>query len=165
MMAYMGFGEYHAGDWCRFCRANGICKAQASQQIGAFDDFKDAVANNSAILTPAEMADVLERGKNLVTWYDSVKESALNSALQGTPIPGYKLVEGRSSRVWSNQDLALEKLQAEGYDRALIYDSVPKSLSQLEKMLGVPQLKREPEVGLSVLQFKIGVCGRIHHVF
>lgn len=141
MMAYMGFGEYHAGDWCRFCRANGICKAQASQQISAFDDFKDAIASNSAILTPAEMADVLERGKNLVTWYDSVKEGALNAALQGTQIPGYKLVEGRSSRVWSNQDLALEKLQAEGYDRALIYDSVPKSLPQLEKMLGVSKFK------------------------
>ena len=38
-MAFSGFGEYHAGTWCRFCRANGKCKAQADQQIGAFDDF------------------------------------------------------------------------------------------------------------------------------
>ena len=67
MMAYMGFGEYHAGSWCQFCRANGICKAQAAQQIGAFDDFKDAVeSRNVALLSPDGMSDVLARGKDLV---------------------------------------------------------------------------------------------------
>ncbi|MCC8136227.1 MAG: DUF2800 domain-containing protein [Ruminococcus sp.] len=142
-MAFAGFGEYHAGDWCRFCRANGICKAQAEQQISAFDDFKDAIENpESALLSPEEISDVLERGKNLVVWYDTVKENALSQILAGAKIPGWKAVEGRSIRVWSDQDKALEKLQANGIDRAAIYDSVPKTLAQLEKMIGKTKFRK-----------------------
>ena len=140
-MAFMGFGEYHAGDWCRFCRANGICKAQAEQQIGAFDDFSAAVGNPTALLSPSEMGEVLKRGETLVSWYETVREKALESLLNGEKIPGYKVVEGRSSRCWTDQDAALDKLQESGVDRALIYDSVPKTLAQLEKMLGTVKFK------------------------
>lgn len=135
-MAFMGFGEYHAGEWCRFCRANGICKAQADQQLGAFNDFGTAVGNPNALLTPEQMGDVLERGKTLVEWYGEVQKKALEAILNGEHIPGWKCVEGRSTRVWSDQDKALETLQKSGIDRAVIYDSVPKSLAQLETMLG-----------------------------
>lgn len=140
-MAFMGFGEYHAGDWCRFCRANGICKAQAEQQTSAFDDFGSAVCNPEALLTPDEISAVLERGQNLAVWYESVKEKALEALLNGTKIPGYKVVEGRSTRIWTDQDKALEKLQSSGIDRAVIYDSVPKTLAQLEKLLGTAKFK------------------------
>lgn len=140
-MAFMGFGEYHAGDWCRFCRANGICKAQAKQQFSAFDDFRSAVGNPDALLSPDEMGEVLKRGETLVSWYETVKAKALESMLNGEKIPGYKVVEGRSSRAWTDQDAALEKLQASGVDRAIIYDSVPKTLAQLEKLLGTVKFK------------------------
>ena len=140
-MAYMGFGEYHAGSWCQFCRANGICKAQAEQETGAFDDFAAAVGNPNAILTPAEMGEVLQRGETLVAWYETIKAKALESLLNGEKIPGYKVVEGRSSRCWTDQDKAPDKLQESGIDRAIIYDSVPKSLAQLEKVLGVAKFK------------------------
>ncbi|MBQ4405253.1 MAG: DUF2800 domain-containing protein [Selenomonadaceae bacterium] len=56
-------------------------------------------------------------------------------------MPGYKIVEGRSSRTWTNQDAALEKLQAAGIERVIIYDSVPKTLAKLEKMLGTAKFK------------------------
>lgn len=140
-MAFMGFGEYHAGDWCRFCRANGICKAQAEQQIGAFDDFSAAVGNPAALLSPSEMGEVLKRGETLVSWYETVREKALESLLNGEKIPGYKVVEGRSTRCWTDQDKALDKLQESGVDRAVIYDSVPKTLAQLEKLLGTAKFK------------------------
>lgn len=140
-MAFMGFGEYHAGDWCRFCRANGICKAQAEQQIGAFDDFSAAVGNPTALLSPSEMGEVLKRGETLVSWYETVRAKALESLLNGEKIPGYKVVEGRSTRCWTDQDKALDKLQESGVDRAVIYDSVPKTLAQLEKLLGTARFK------------------------
>ena len=134
--AFTGLGEYKAGSWCRFCRANGVCKAQASQQIGAFDDFAAMVNKSTDLLTPEQVAEVLTKGETLVEWYKTVKAKALESILSGTQIPGYKAVEGRSVRAWSDQDKALEKLTASGIDRAAIYDSVPKTLAQIEKMLG-----------------------------
>ena len=134
--AFMGLGEYKAGSWCRFCRANGVCKAQAAQQIGAFDDFVAVVNQSPDLLTPEQMGEVLKRGETLADWYKTVKEKALERILSGTQIPGYKAVEGRSIRAWSNQDKALETLLDSGIERAAIYDSVPKTLAQLEKMLG-----------------------------
>lgn len=135
--AYMGIGEYHAGEWCRFCRANGICKAQAEQETSAYDDFKDAVTGEMrGTLTPEELGEILERGKMLTEWYKSVQEKAMEALLGGTAIPGYKLVEGRSTRAWSDQDAALEELQKNGIEKAAIYDYVPKTLAQLEKVVG-----------------------------
>jgi len=135
-MAFMGFGEYKAGPWCRFCRANGTCKEQAKQQISAFDDFAGVVGQSPDLLTPAEMSEVLKRGETLTDWFKTVKANALELILSGTQIPGYKVVEGRSNRAWSDQDRALEKLMISGIERAAIYDSVPKTLAQIEKMLG-----------------------------
>lgn len=141
-MAFAGFGEFKSGPWCRFCRANGQCKAQADQQTSAFDDFADAVAKNlTGLLSAEDMAEVLQKGETLVEWFNAVKEAALARLLQGISIPGYKLVEGRSSRAWSDQDKALETLEAKGIDHAVIYDSVPKTLAQLEKMLGKPKFE------------------------
>ena len=133
-MAFMGFGEYKSGDWCQFCRANGQCKAQAQQQLSAFDDF--ASTNNPALLTPEELSEVLKRGKELTAWYKAVEDHALEVLLNGEAIPGYKVVEGRSNRAWTNQDAAMDTLQQAGYDRAVLYDSVPKTLAQLEKIIG-----------------------------
>ena len=141
VMAYMGFGEYHAGDWCQFCRASGICKAQAEQQTSAFEDFSEIVDKSPALLTPEEMGKYLQKGKNLVIWYDALKQKALDKLLSGCPIPGYKAVEGRSTRTWKDQDKALEILEAGGIEHAMIYDSVPKSLAQLEKVVGAAKFK------------------------
>lgn len=135
--AFMGIGEYKAGTWCKFCKAVGICKAQADSQINAFDDFKDVVAEKpSDILTPKQIGEALQKGETLIAWYEALQKTALEKLLSGCEIPGYKVVEGRSTRTWSNQDEALDTLQKSGIERAAIYDSVPKSLAQLEKMLG-----------------------------
>ena len=135
--AYMGIGEYKAGIWCKFCRANGMCKAQADNQMNAFDDFKEVVAEgNTDILTPEQISIALKKGEILIDWYESLQKTALEKLIGGVEIPGYKVVEGRSTRAWTNQDEALETLQNSGIERAAIYDSVPKSLAQIEKMLG-----------------------------
>lgn len=138
-MAFMGFGEFHAGPWCQFCRACGQCKAQAAQETSALDDFVGAVQNSPDLLTLEQMGDALTRGKNLLSWYKSLEKVALAKLLNGEQIPGYKVVEGKTNRAWSNQDKALDKLLESGVERALIYDSVPKSLAQIEKVLGYPK--------------------------
>ncbi len=138
-MAFMGFGEYHTGDWCRFCRANGVCKEQAKQNMSAVDDFAGVVNQPVNVLSPEEISAILPRGQAFVEWLKKVEAQALNMALNGKPIPGYKVIEGSSSRTWSDQDKALETLLQSGIERAMIYDNVPKSLAQLEKMLGKPK--------------------------
>ena len=138
-MAFMGFGEFRAGPWCQFCRACGQCKAQAAQEMSALDDFAGAVQTSPDLLTPEQMGEALTRGKGLLSWYKSLEKIALAKLLNGEKIPGYKAVEGKANRAWSDQDKALDKLLESGVERAAIYDSVPKSLAQIEKILGYPK--------------------------
>lgn len=141
LAAYRGEGEFHSGSWCKFCRANGVCKAQAEQRVSAFDDFVGVVDQSPALLSLEDMSELLKRGETLVEWYESLRQTALEKILAGNSIPDYKVVEGRSSRVWTNQDKALEKLEADGIEHAMLYDSVPKSLAKIEKMLGTSKFK------------------------
>ena len=133
--AFNGIGEYNAGSWCKFCKANGICKAQAETQLTALDDFK-GIAENPALLNPEQIGDALKKGALLTAWYSELQKVALEKILEGSEIPGYKVVEGRSLRTWTNQDEALNTLKEAGIEQAILYDFVPKSLAQLEKVLG-----------------------------
>lgn len=133
-LAYMGMGEYVPGSWCRFCRAKVRCRARANAHT-ALEDFKDAKPAPS-LLSDAEIGDLLTRGEALVDWYNSLKEYALSALLDGKPIPGWKAVEGRSTRQWADQDKALDAILSAGHPREIVYDTVPKTLAQLEKIIG-----------------------------
>ena len=43
---------------------------------------------------------------------------------------------GRSIRTFTDQEAAIQAVIAAGYDEALIYDRKPKTLSELEKLMG-----------------------------
>lgn len=150
-LAFAGLGSFNPGDHCRFCRAKAQCRARAGVHT-ALEDFKDALLPTPKnrlhseafegappLLTDAEVGDLLSRGKSLVDWYDSLKEYALNALLNGGAIPGWKAVEGRSTRQWADQDKALATIIDAGHPRELVYDTVPKTLAQLEKVIGNPQ--------------------------
>lgn len=149
--AFMGTGEFAPGEWCRFCRAKAKCRARANQNT-ALEDFKDCIPLGRSIpmqteydatgfkpsncLTDEEIGALLVRAEGLVAWYNDLKEYALAACLNGKTIPGWKAVEGRSTRAWTDQDVALEALMAGGVEEAIIYDRVPKTLAQLEKVIG-----------------------------
>ena len=149
--AFMGTGEFAPGEWCRFCRAKAKCRARANQNT-ALEDFKDCIPLGRSIpmqaeydatgfkpsncLTDEEIGTLLVRAEGLVAWYNDLKEYALAACLNGKTIPGWKAVEGRSTRAWTDQDAALEALMAGGVEEAIIYDRVPKTLAQLEKVIG-----------------------------
>lgn len=149
--AFMGAGDFVPGEWCRFCRAKAKCRARADQNT-ALEDFKDFIPlgkspamqadydttgfKPSNCLTDDEIGALLVRAEGLVAWYNDLKEYALAACLDGKTIPGWKAVEGRSTRAWTNQDAALAALMAGGVEEAIIYDRVPKTLAQLEKVIG-----------------------------
>ena len=171
--AYMGLGEFAPGEHCRFCRGKAQCRARANVNT-ALEDFKDCIplGNSPAMqadydttgfkpvntLTDAEIGELLERGKFLVEWYKDLEDYATKALFDGKPIEGWKLVAGRSNRTFTDQDAAIAAIIGAGYDEALVYDRKPKTLSQLESMLGkadfahlthgdspFPRLRRVPD--------------------
>ena len=83
-----------------------------------------------------EIGDLLVRGKELVAWYKDLEEYALNALLNGNDIPGWKAVAGRSNRTFTDQDAAIAAVIAAGYDEALVYERKPKTLTEIEKLMG-----------------------------
>lgn len=140
--AFSGLGEFVPGEHCRFCRGKAQCRARANANT-ALEDFKDcalpgkpAPDDLTRTLTDAEIGDLLIRGQQLVQWYKDLEEYATKALLDGRPIEGWKLVAGRSNRTFTDQDAAIKAVIAAGYDEALVYDRKPKTLSELEKLMG-----------------------------
>ena len=141
--AYMGMGEFKPGEHCRFCRGKAQCRARADQNT-ALEEFKDCVPQNAekpplfgqGVLTDEEIGDLLVRGQELVKWYKDLEEYALSTILKGGTIPGWKAVAGRSNRTFTDTEAALNAAVAAGYDKALLYDLRPKTLTELEKLMG-----------------------------
>lgn len=155
--AFSGLGEFVPGEHCRFCRGKAQCRARANAN-SALEDFKDCVPASSVqpgefvpqvhsyitpngnevhpLLSDEEIGDLLIRGQHLVQWYKDLEEYATKRLLDGKPIEGWKLVAGRSNRTFADQDAAIQAVIAAGYDEALVYDRKPKTLSELEKLMG-----------------------------
>lgn len=131
--AFRGEGRFQPGEHCRFCKAKAQCRARADENLSlAKHDFKDP-----ALLSVEEIAAVLAAVDGLVSWAGDVKEYALAQALAGTELPGWKLVEGRSSRVIADPETVAATLEMEGLSVATIYkDPVLRPLTELEKLVG-----------------------------
>ncbi|MCI7638708.1 MAG: DUF2800 domain-containing protein [Clostridiales bacterium] len=145
-IAYDGKGGFSAGDWCGFCPAKAQCSARARQMlemepmVGAKPQRSSAPEgpgkNAPALLSDAEVGDILRRAQTLAAWVEDLKEYALSAALAGREITGFKVVEGRGSREWNNQDAAFQALQQRGVAEELLWERKPCSVAGLEKALG-----------------------------
>jgi hypothetical protein len=136
-LAFAGEGEYKAGDHCRFCRARPVCRAAAEYNLElAKKDFKQA-----ALLTDEEITFILDRADTFTSWLKSVQDHALDEALKGHKWPGYKLVEGRSVRVYSDDEKVAKALKNAGWTEDLIYNRKVKGIGDLEKSLGKAEFK------------------------
>ena len=143
--AFSGFGEFVPGEHCRFCRGSAQCRARANQN-SALEDFKGIAVPTpenkakdpqpSPMLTHAEIGNLLTRGKSLVAWYKDLEEFALETMLNGEEIPGWKVVAGRSNRAFTDHEAAIAAAITAGYDEALLYERKPKTLTELEKLMG-----------------------------
>ena len=123
-----------AGDWCRFCAGKAQCRARAAGYT-ALEEFA-AMDTKDPKLSDAEVADLLTRGKGIVKWYEELQEYARGAILEGHQLDGWKVVEGRSIRKFSDQDAAFKALTDAGYAEAMLYERKPLSLAELEKQIG-----------------------------
>lgn len=153
--AFDGPGTFKPGDHCRFCKGKAQCRVRAEyftqfskyenaeiagkMTAAEFEDYEQAEnlgAEVPPLLTNLDVATLLTTAAGLAAWYKDLQDYATSALLAGDEIPGYKLVEGRSNRVFTSVDDAVQVLVTAGYDEAMIYDRKPKTLSELEKMLG-----------------------------
>ena len=111
-LASKGEGEYKAGEHCQFCKAKATCRKRAEYNLElAKYDFEVP-----ATLDHDEIAAILTKADELVSWVSDVKEYALKEALNGTKFEGFKLVAGRSNRKYTDEAAAAGLVIAAGKD-------------------------------------------------
>ena len=128
-LAYSGSGEFHCGEWCQFCKAKADCRerAKANLEMAKFD-FADP-----PLLTDEEIEEVLGKVDELVSWANDIREYALQAALSGKEWNGWKVVEGRSVRKYTNDRQVAAAVIAAGFDP---YEQKLLGITEMQKTLG-----------------------------
>ena len=111
-LAINGKGEYKSGAHCQFCKAKATCRkrAECNLELAKYDFEVPATLNND------EIAAILTKADELVSWANDVKEYALKEALHGAKFEGFKLVTGRSNRKYTNEAAVADVVIAAGKD-------------------------------------------------
>ena len=130
-LAIAGEGEFRSGSWCRFCKAKNTCRARAEEFLGlAQMEFRAP-----ALLTDDEVAEVLKVADELARWSADVYAYAQDEDVsKGKKWAGFKLVEGRSCRKYTDEEEAAEAAVVAGY--ADIYKRSLIGITEMEKLMG-----------------------------
>lgn len=68
------------------------------------------------LLTDDEVEEILGKLDELTSWANDIKDYALRAAVSGKKWNGYKLVEGRSNRKYTNEDAVIAAVKKAGFD-------------------------------------------------
>lgn len=128
-LAFAGDGNFLCGEWCGFCKAKHDCRARADANMElARYDFK-----LPPLLTDEEVEEILTQVDDLVSWATDIKEYALQQAISGKEWNGWKLVEGRSNRKYTNETAVADAVKDAGFDP---YDHKVLGVTAMQKLLG-----------------------------
>lgn len=129
---------FNLGPHCRFCSAKTGCPLYTGK------------VEEAGQLTPEQIAAELDRwlpwADVMINWGNTVKEMAHAALEAGTPIAGYKLVNKRATRRWTDEEKAVKffqrmKLPAdERYEKKLIS---PAKAEKALKPLGIAELPKD----------------------
>lgn len=115
-----------------FCKAKAICRERANVNLELTKYEFKAVDQ----LTLEEIGEILQKAKNLSSWVKDIEKYALAESLKGNEVPGWKAVNGRGSRSFSNTDEAIKILKENGIAEELLYERKYLTLAQMEKVIG-----------------------------
>ena len=128
-LAYEGLGDFHCGEWCRFCKAKAECRERAAANL----ELARYEFEAPALLDDDEIADVLGKVDALTSWANDVKEYALQQAISGKEWSGWKLVEGRSNRKYISEAVVAATVERAGFDP---YEKKILGVTAMQKLLG-----------------------------
>lgn len=111
-LAMKGEGDFVSGPHCQFCKVKATCRKRAEDNLAmAKYDFQ-----MPDLLDDTEIAVILDKVDDLVSWAGDVKDFALSQALKGTKYPGYKVVAGRSTRKFTDEEAVAKAVTEAGFN-------------------------------------------------
>ena len=167
-LAYIGKGEFNAGDHCTFCKVKATCRKRAEYNLElAKYDFE-----MPATLDDTEIAAILEKVDEMISWGNDIKDYALQQAQSGVHFEGWKIVEGRSNRKYTDENAVADTVKDAGFDpyeKKLLGITAMSTLlgkKKFEELLGgliykppgkpalVPESDKRPAMNTAIDDFK-----------
>lgn len=126
---------------CRFCDANMVC----SERHNATK--RDAAKVFNAMSAPTIVSDnaiamLLEKATAIQQYIKDAQKYATERIKQGHGFPGFKLVAGRSKRVWKDEEKAKDWMEDSGFDVEQLYPAKFITAPAAEKLH--KSLKKNP---------------------
>lgn len=138
--AWVGAGDLAPGDHCKdgFCRARYVCPARAKAALSvAKAEFASPLPPAVETLSLERIATLLPNAEMVINWFKDLQTHALKMSVeQGVQVPGFKLVEGRSNRKYSDQDAVAAKLKAGGIPEEIMYERSLLGITAMESAIG-----------------------------
>jgi len=133
-LAYEGKGEFKAGDHCQFCKVKATCRKRAEYNL-ELAQYDFAMPDT---LDDLEIASILGKVDQLISWGNDIKDYALTKAQSGTKFEGWKVVEGRSNRKYTDETAVAEAVKGAGYDP---FEQKVLGITAMTTMLGKKQFE------------------------
>lgn len=167
-LAYVGKGEFKASDHCQFCKVKATCRKRAEYnlELAKYDFEMPATLDNT------EIAAILEKVDEMISWGNDINEYALKQAQSGVHFEGWKVVEGRSNRKYTDEKAVAFKVKDAGFDpyeKKLLGVTAMSTLlgkKKFEELLGeliykppgkpalVPESDKRPAINTAIEDFK-----------
>ena len=130
-LAFKGEGEYIPGAWCQFCKASVKCRARAEAKL-ELAKFEFA---QPSLLSDEEIEEILGKLDDLTKWSNEIAAYAQEAAINhGKVWTGFKLVESRTNRKYTDEDAVIEAAKAAGYHD--IFKQSLITITEMEKLMG-----------------------------
>lgn len=130
-LAAEGKGDFCPGPWCIFCRAAVKCRARAENKL----ELLKYEFTSPSLLSDEEIEEILGKLDDLTHWANEVMAYAQDAAINhGKQWHGYKVVEGRSNRKYTDEDAVIAAAKGAGYTD--IYRRTLLSITEMEKLMG-----------------------------
>lgn len=145
-----------AGDHCRYCHADGNCKAQYELVMEmAKKEFK---SNDPKSLAPADIAAALDALERVNRLGKAIKDRAVALVHAGVDIPGYEADFTSPHRIWVDEDKATEllaKLGLEKRERYTVELLTPSKAEDALRKKGLWPKKAKGEQATNPLEFVV----------
>lgn len=150
-------GDFNPGEkQCRFCKAKAVCPALAKHvkdTIGMDFEEMPLLDQTAAFLTADDLSVIYPSLPLIEQWAKAVLGKIEHELLNGQPVPGVKLVQGRrGARAWSSTEDAEALLKSMRLKQEQMYNFKLISPTQADKLLAKESPRRWKKVEALIVQ-------------
>lgn len=128
------------GKWCKdgFCPNFVQCTAWREKFAAVYADYQTEYKGIEVdTLDFDELGALYTKTQELSSWLKKLDKKVETLLKDGAPVKGWKLVAGRSSRVFTDVDKAYDVLsEATKLDKEMFYSRVPLGITEASKLVG-----------------------------